>query len=65
MWKTFSVKKKFLNIAIFNMGSNEILEAKVIQLQMEVKASYMIINKLRNENKILEEYEEAIIEFLV
>ena len=47
------------------MGSNEILEAKVIQLQMEVKASYMIINKLRNENKILEEYEEAIIEFLV
>ena len=40
--------------------TNEDLEKVNISQEMEVKASYKIINKLINENKLLKEYEEAI-----
>ena len=44
------------------MKTNENLEKNNIALEMEVKASKRIIHKLKMENKLLAEYEEAIID---
>ena len=44
------------------MKTNENLEKNNIALEMEVRASKRIIHKLKMENKLLAEYEEAIID---
>ena len=44
------------------MKSRDVLESQVVQLEMEVKVSNSIITKLRNENELMKEYEEAIID---
>ena len=44
------------------MKSRDVLESQVVQLEMEVKVSKSIITKLRNENELMKEYEEAIID---
>ena len=44
------------------MKMNQNLENQNIALEMETKASQKIINKLKRENKLMLEYEEAIIE---
>ena len=44
------------------MKANQNLENENIALEMEVKASQKIIHKLKRDNQLLEEYEEAIID---
>ena len=44
------------------MTMNNNLEEQNIALEMEVKASQKIIQKLKKDNKLLEQYEEAIID---
>ena len=44
------------------MKTNEDLEKENIGLEMEVKASHKIIQKLKRDTKLLDEYEEAIID---
>ena len=44
------------------MKTNEDLEKENIALEMEVKASQKIIQKYKRDTKLLEEYEEAIID---
>ena len=44
------------------MKMNKTLEEQNIALEMEVKASHNIIKKLKRDNALLDEYEEAIID---
>ena len=55
----FEESKQLIEVLI---KTNEDLEKENITLEMEVKASKKIIQKLKRESELMHEYEEAIID---